>query len=406
MMCDQISPWVVFRLAFVAGLTAFGAPAKADCDRTPVEIARVWGPRNLEQAELVLSLCTDQPNLEALDELSILARPQGTDRPTSINSPSDEFVADRIKRLDPRLLSRLQAIADRWPGHRIHIVSGYRPTARDGSRHRHAQALDIEVQGVPKEELVAFAKTIPGTGVGFYPNSVLTHIDVREQSYAWVDVSAPGEGARYTAKGLVDPEMETGVASASTATLTEPAPTASKAKPPMTKGPYAATDVRSETLARVREALKDLEQQSAARNAAPVASAAEPPAAAASAPTEAPPEPVFAPLADASATARDAAYEDEPPLTADEIRQLREEALATVRALTIAPVPAAPTHSEAVAGAAPAPPPPWANIEAAPTSPSPAPGTTAPSTTAPPAEVAPAPRTPTAEDAWTPPWDA
>lgn len=171
--------------------------ADADCGRPPVEVARIFGPRHVEQAALKLSLCNDQPNLAALDELSILARPNGSERPTEIRPQSDEYVADGIIRLDRRLLTRLQTIADRFPGHRIAIVSGYRPNARQGSRHRHGEALDLRVEDVNKEDVVAFAQTIPGTGVGYYPNSIFTHVDVRTDSYAWVDKSGPGESPEY-----------------------------------------------------------------------------------------------------------------------------------------------------------------------------------------------------------------
>jgi hypothetical protein len=100
-------------------------------------------------------------------------------------------------RLDDGLVTRLQAIADRFPGREIHVVSGYRRTARASSRHRQGRALDLRVDGVAREEVVELARTLLATGVGYYPNSTFTHIDVRERRFYWVDRSAPGERAAY-----------------------------------------------------------------------------------------------------------------------------------------------------------------------------------------------------------------
>jgi hypothetical protein len=42
-----------------------------------------------------------------------------------------------------------------------------------------------------------FARSLERTGVGFYPNSVFTHVDVRHRQAYWIDRSAPGEPADY-----------------------------------------------------------------------------------------------------------------------------------------------------------------------------------------------------------------
>ena len=63
------------------------------------------------------------------------------------------------------------------------------------------QALDFRVSNVSNKELYAFIKTLPGTGTGYYPNSVFVHLDVRDRSYTWTDVSKPGEAARYIEPG-------------------------------------------------------------------------------------------------------------------------------------------------------------------------------------------------------------
>src|SRR5690606_10466491 len=121
-------------------------------------------------------------------------------------------------------------------------VSGYRPRARQGSRHRVGRALDVQVEGVARKELATFLQTIPGTGVGYYPNSDLTHVDVREQSYAWVDQSGPGERAKYVAwPEAVDATPGTGAARAEA--------------PPTDDG---ASGARAAALAETKAALADL----------------------------------------------------------------------------------------------------------------------------------------------------
>jgi hypothetical protein len=106
-------------------------------------------------------------------------------------------VAPGIPRLDPGLLSRLATLARRWPNRRILIVSGVRPRARSSSRHRVGRALDVIVEGVPRRQVSEFARGLAETGVGYYPNSTFTHIDVRRRAAYWVDLSGPGERPRY-----------------------------------------------------------------------------------------------------------------------------------------------------------------------------------------------------------------
>jgi hypothetical protein len=167
------------------------------CHRPPVRIVRVKGHRR-EARTMSLTDCQGRARPEALDALSILARPTGTPMPTKGAEPPDEaHVAAGVMRLDPGLLTRLQALADRWPDRTIEIVSGHRPKARSTSRHRHGRALDLRIVGVSREELSEAARALPLTGVGYYPNSPFTHIDVRHRDAFWVDRSGPGEPPDY-----------------------------------------------------------------------------------------------------------------------------------------------------------------------------------------------------------------
>ncbi len=104
-----------------------------------------------------------------------------------------------MRLLDKGLLARVDAVAHRFQGKPISLVSGYRPQSR-GSLHQSARALDLRVLGVPNEELVAFCKTLPDTGCGYYPNSSFVHFDVRNPGtgvVSWIDASGPGESPRY-----------------------------------------------------------------------------------------------------------------------------------------------------------------------------------------------------------------
>ncbi len=189
-----------FRVALLAG-ALLTTPASALADDGP-RVARIFGARHVEEA--VLRLDDEGSRREALDELSVLARPAHVDRPTgdAIRSfreehPDSPFVVAGIRRLDPGLLDRLAGLARRFPDRRIDIVSGYRPRSRATSRHHAGRALDVAIEGVAREDVVAFARTLPHTGVGYYPNSDFTHVDVRDESYYWIDRSGPGQRADY-----------------------------------------------------------------------------------------------------------------------------------------------------------------------------------------------------------------
>lgn len=212
------------------------------CLKAPVEIRRL---RSRDAPRWVGSLtdCNGRPTLRAMAALALLAQPN---RIFSMNLPAamgelrrmapaaglalvDDAPAPRpatrravrtvtpevirdprtrdpivevargARALHPRLLQLLQAVVEHFPGHTVEIVSGYRP-GEGTSRHSHARALDLRLLGVRHEELRDFARTLPGAGVGFYPNSVFIHLDVRDTDEGrafWTDYSGPGETPRY-----------------------------------------------------------------------------------------------------------------------------------------------------------------------------------------------------------------
>jgi hypothetical protein len=91
----------------------------------------------------------------------------------------------------PRLLDLIYQAARHFRVGTVNVVSGIRRD-RQGSRHSHGLAADIVLPGVSDEDLAAFFREQGFVGVGTYPKAGFVHIDVREQSYFWVDKSAPG----------------------------------------------------------------------------------------------------------------------------------------------------------------------------------------------------------------------
>jgi uncharacterized protein YcbK (DUF882 family) len=202
---------------------------KAPCYAKPVALMRVRGAV-VEPREVSLTFCNGKPNPAALDTVSVLARPRDVERPllpeirayrarklmpaklrdqqvTTKNAAAvakakakyrdPQFVTEHVMRVDPGLLERLQKIANHYPGKVIEIISGYRPDARETSRHHHGRALDMRVAGVTRERLRDYVRTFEKTGVGYYPNSYFVHMDVRDDKGFWVDRAGPGEPADY-----------------------------------------------------------------------------------------------------------------------------------------------------------------------------------------------------------------
>jgi LysM repeat protein len=107
----------------------------------------------------------------------------------------------KTKTIDSRLVRLIAQVSDVFGGRRIRVVSGYREDSHSkSSRHVHGKALDFSVAGVPNWAVRDYLRTLGYVGVGYYPNSSFVHLDVRDETTYWVDVSAPGEAPRYTHK--------------------------------------------------------------------------------------------------------------------------------------------------------------------------------------------------------------
>lgn len=189
------------------------------CRRPPVLITRSAG----EGERFNLVQCDGAIAPLALDRLSILARPEGTERPFDElpDEPLAEAWSERrewaggVRLVHPRLLWVLQELADAFPRRSIIIYSGVRPFAQvnDGSGHKslHAsgRALDIAIHRVSREDLFKVCVSLRGVGCGFYPEGPFIHVDVRHADPGtafWVDGSAMGQPARYLSDypGLVE----------------------------------------------------------------------------------------------------------------------------------------------------------------------------------------------------------
>lgn len=100
--------------------------------------------------------------------------------------------------VNERLIRLIARVSDEFGGRAIRVVSGYRERSHARkSRHRSGQALDFSIPGVPNDALRDYLRTLPNTGVGFYPNSTHVHLDVRDRPGYWVDLSRPGQRPSY-----------------------------------------------------------------------------------------------------------------------------------------------------------------------------------------------------------------
>jgi Peptidase M15 len=177
-----------------------------DCRERESRIMRY----GLEQEVFVVLHCDGSVPMGALEKLSMLARPPATERPDELPATPDpkaergEWVPG-IRLLNPRLLWVIHRIAQAHPWRGLYIYSGYRPSKGSSpgshkSQHAVGRALDLKVDGVSSEELLALCWRLPDVSCGYYPNHPFVHIDVRVRgtgSGVWVDDSEPGQPSRF-----------------------------------------------------------------------------------------------------------------------------------------------------------------------------------------------------------------
>ena len=114
----------------------------------------------------------------------------------------------RVGKMHPRLATLFYRVARHFTsqGKRVEVISGYRPAARNSrSPHRKGLAVDFRVKGVSNAALRDYLrKSYDKVGVGYYPNSVFVHFDVRQKSAFWIDYSGPGQEGEYSADPVAD----------------------------------------------------------------------------------------------------------------------------------------------------------------------------------------------------------
>jgi uncharacterized protein YcbK (DUF882 family) len=115
------------------------------------------------------------------------------------------------KPINPHLFELLSIIQDHFDGRTIELVSGFRNQERTTSYHFHGSASDIRIAGVSDRELHKFVSTLDtgNMGLGLYPRAGFIHVDVRPDSYRWVDWSPPGSEMGHPKKARKRPRPRT-----------------------------------------------------------------------------------------------------------------------------------------------------------------------------------------------------
>jgi hypothetical protein len=186
----------------LAAMTLPGVAAGKPCLTRAVAFVRFGG----ESDRFSLLGCDGSIAPDALDRLSVLARPAKAERP-ALPLPEDpepdaasagEWV-EHVRLLSPRLVWAIEEVAKAFPHRTIYIISGYRPGGH-GGLHAQARAIDLFVMNVANERVYKVCRGLPDMGCGYYPNNKFVHIDVRPHGTGkayWVDTSGPGEPSHY-----------------------------------------------------------------------------------------------------------------------------------------------------------------------------------------------------------------
>jgi uncharacterized protein YcbK (DUF882 family) len=145
---------------------------------------------------------------------TLVLRPNaGYDFPKGTQKRFNSFMrchhTGRRHAMSPRLLRLLAQVSRHYDGRKLLIISGYRHprVARNPrSPHKKGLAADFRVDGIANAELRDYCRfTFKKVGVGFYPNSLFVHLDVRKDHSAfWIDYSGPGETPVYSPNPLED----------------------------------------------------------------------------------------------------------------------------------------------------------------------------------------------------------
>jgi uncharacterized protein YcbK (DUF882 family) len=186
-----LQPLVIATAApLVAAPATSRAPAAPVSPAAQVTIEPLSSPQRLVHVESV----------NTGDKAVFNIGPRGYVPPDQIASVENFFRCRRTERehaIAPGVLVLLADIADRWPGHVIEIVSGFRaaPFGAPHSRHFIGHAIDLRVRGVRTTAVRDFVwREHEGIGVGHYAEGNFVHVDSRPEDgdIAW---SAPEESS-------------------------------------------------------------------------------------------------------------------------------------------------------------------------------------------------------------------
>jgi uncharacterized protein YcbK (DUF882 family) len=146
-----------------------------------------------------------------LQEGILLYAPDGAIDPKALRSFAEVAAAKDAPqpKLNARLVQLVVKAAYHFGSSKVTIVSAFRPLRRGrGGKHSTGEAIDFKLRGVEARKLASYLRTLPRVGVGIYtnPNTQFCHLDVREDSFHWIDASPPGK--RWREKPLHDSGRE------------------------------------------------------------------------------------------------------------------------------------------------------------------------------------------------------
>jgi uncharacterized protein YcbK (DUF882 family) len=173
--------YALIALCFILGMAGMGTVA-AEPAKLEKPSGKLWIYAENTEEELRVSIY----------------RPDGRIDDAALAKLDDMFrclASSEVRAMRPELYEQLSRIQDHFGGKQLVLVSAFRFTDRQSSRHHHASAVDFRVKGVPIAKVRAFAETLDvghDMGIGSYPTTDFIHIDYRAPgapSFRWVDRS-------------------------------------------------------------------------------------------------------------------------------------------------------------------------------------------------------------------------
>jgi hypothetical protein len=166
------------------------------CSKRAVEVIA-----GKESATFALAKCDGSASPEGVDQISLLARPSGVSRPKEplsvLGKVRGSELAAGIRRVDPRLVERLELVVDhfRKGGQPEHIVlaPGAASSSASAGHRGLARSLDFRVDGVTGEALASFCKTLPETACTSSPRGPMVRMEVRSVASRVADVDPPAQ---------------------------------------------------------------------------------------------------------------------------------------------------------------------------------------------------------------------